>query len=167
MWTRQRGTSEAQGKCKVRTNNKWRLASSAQNAFMIRKTCSKFHSQTERMPPISKLHERPWPEGPWPLGAQYLASCSQQLWTFKNAFYAVAASSHICLLGSHTFKNYEVTGGHAGEYVALKLFASHVKPCSNTLDTTPYTGIRRSICDARSECLCMNSYYVNDRFIIT
>ena len=49
------------------------------------------------------------------LGAQYLASNSEQLWTFTNEFYAELASSHICLLGSHTFENYEVTGGHAGE----------------------------------------------------
>ena len=52
---------------------------------------------------------------PMALGAAYLASNSELLWRRLNAFYAELASSHICLLGSHTFKNYEVTGGHAGE----------------------------------------------------
>ena len=35
----------------------------------------------------------------------------------------------------------------------MKLIASHVKPCSYTLDTTPYTGIRRSIYIYISNCL--------------
>ena len=73
-------------------------------------------------PHAPKLNERPWPEGPWPLGAQYLASNSEQLWTFKNAFDAELASSHICLLGSHTFKNYEVTGGACGGVRGIETF---------------------------------------------
>ena len=68
-------------------------------------------------PYAPKIENTEGPKGLRPLGARYLASCSQQLWSSRNAFYAVSASSHICLLGSHMFENYEVTGGHAGEYL--------------------------------------------------
>ena len=66
-------------------------------------------------PHIPKFKEKPWPQEPWPLGAQYLASCLQQLCSNTNAFYAELASFHICVLGSHTFENYELTAGNAGE----------------------------------------------------
>jgi len=68
-----------------------------------------------QLPHAPKLNEGPWPFGPCPLGAQYLASNSEQLWGFKKVLCAELASSHICVFGKHRFENYEVTVGHAGE----------------------------------------------------
>ena len=48
-------------------------------------------------PYAPKIENTEGPKGLRPLGAQYLASCSQQLWSFKNAFCAELASSSIII----------------------------------------------------------------------
>ena len=63
-------------------------------------------------PRTSKIEKALGPEGPWPLGPQYLAGNSELLIRKLNANDAEPASSHISLFGSHSFGNYGVMREH-------------------------------------------------------
>ena len=64
-------------------------------------------------PHTPEIEKTKGPKGLWPLGAQYLASCSEQLIRELNVNYAEPASSHISLFGSHSFEYYGVMEEHA------------------------------------------------------
>ena len=70
-------------------------------------------SNSMHAPHTPKIEKAMGPKGPWPLGAQYLASNSELLIREVNANYAEPASSHMSLFGSHSFEYYGVMGEHA------------------------------------------------------
>ena len=69
-------------------------------------------------PHTPKIEKAMSAKGPWPLGAQYLASSSELLIRELNANYAEPASSHMSLFDSHLFENYRTMGEHAMKQVA-------------------------------------------------